>query len=94
MLRRRETVLVVVSLLVLLGMWLERYVIITTTLHHDYLPSSWGLFRPTIYDYLTFLGSIGLFMTAFLLFARVLPLISMSEMRCLLPGAHGPEVGR
>ncbi len=93
-LRRKEPILVVVSLLVLLGMWLERYVIITTTLHHDYLPSSWGLFRPTIYDYLTFLGSIGLFMTAFLLFARLLPLISMSEMRCLLPGAHGPEVGR
>ena len=49
-LRRKESVLVVVSLLVLLGMWLERYMIITTSLSRDYLPSSWGFFKPTIWD--------------------------------------------
>ena len=93
-LRRNQTVLVVVSLLVLLGMWLERFVIIVTSLHRDYLPSSWGMFQPTIFDYLTFFGSIGLFLSAFLLFARLLPMLSMSELRGLLPGAHGPEEGR
>jgi len=93
-LRRRESVLVLVSLAVLLGMWLERYVIIVTSLHRDYLPSAWGLFQPTIFDFLTFFGSIGLFLTMFLLFTRALPLISISEMRGLLPGSHGHEEGR
>lgn len=93
-LRRNQAVLAVVSLLVLLGMWLERYMIILTSLHRDYLPSSWGMFKPTIWDYLTYFGSIGLFMASFLLFARFMPMISMSEMRSMLPEAHGPEVGR
>jgi molybdopterin-containing oxidoreductase family membrane subunit len=93
-LRRNQFTLFVVSLAILVGMWLERYVIITTSLHRDYLPSSWGMFRPTIYDYLTFFGSIGVFLAAFLLFARLLPMISMSEMRALLPGSHGHEEGR
>ncbi len=92
--RRSQWALFVVSLLVLLGMWLERYVIITTTLHHDYLPSSWGLFSPTVYDFLTFFGSIGLFLAAFLLFTRLLPLLSMSELRALLPGSQAHEEGR
>ncbi len=92
--RRSETALAVVSLLVLVGMWLERYMIILTSLHRDYLPSSWGMFKPTVWDYLTYFGSMGLFIVAFLLFARLLPMISMSEVRALLPGAHGPEVGR
>src|SRR5205814_1440191 len=82
-LRRSQLVLVVVSVLVLLGMWLERYMIITTSLHRDYLPSSWGMFRPTIWDYLTLLGSFGLFASAFLVFARLLPMLSMSELRGL-----------
>jgi hypothetical protein len=92
--RRNEAVLVVVSLLVLIGMWLERYMIILTSLHRDYLPSSWGMFKPTLWDYLTYFGSMGLFFVAFLLFARLLPMISMSEVRALLPGTHAPEVGR
>ncbi len=83
-----------VSLVVLLGMWLERYVIITTTLHRDYLPSSWGFFKPTILDYLTFFGSVGLFLTTFLLFTRFLPMLSMAEMRNSLPGSLGHEEGR
>ncbi len=93
-LRRKEWVLVVVSILVLIGMWLERYMIISTSLSRDYLPSSWGFFKPTIWDILTYGGSIGVFLVAFLLFARFLPILSMSETRALLPGAHGPEVGR
>jgi molybdopterin-containing oxidoreductase family membrane subunit len=92
--RRNEWVLVIVSLLVLVGMWLERYMIILTSLHRDFLPSSWGMFKPTLWDYLTYFGSMGLFIVAFLLFARLLPMISMSELRALLPGAHAPEVGR
>src|SRR5262249_40945249 len=59
--RRSQLGLFVVSSVVLLGMWFERYMIITTSLHRDFLPSSWGLFRPTIWDYLTFFGTIGLF---------------------------------
>jgi molybdopterin-containing oxidoreductase family membrane subunit len=92
--RRSEVWLVIVSLVVLLGMWLERFMIITTSLSRDYLPSAWGIFRPTIWDYLTFFGTIGLFLVCFLLFTRLLPMISMSEMRALVPGARGPEVGR
>jgi molybdopterin-containing oxidoreductase family membrane subunit len=93
-LRRKEWVLALVSVAVLIGMWLERYMIITTSLSRDYLPSSWGFFTPTVWDFLTFFGSTGIFMAAFLLFARLAPLLSMSEIRASLPGAHGPEVGR
>jgi molybdopterin-containing oxidoreductase family membrane subunit len=92
--RRNQAVLVIVSILVLLGMWLERYMIITTSLHRDYLPSSWGLFRPTVFDFLTYFGSLGLFGAAFLLFARTLPMLSMSELRGLLPGSRATEEGR
>ena len=93
-LRRNQAVLFTVSLLVLVGMWFERYMIICTSLHRDYLPSSWGLFRPTIWDLLTFFGSIGLFLSMFLLFLRLLPMISISEMRAMLPEAHAREEGR
>jgi molybdopterin-containing oxidoreductase family membrane subunit len=93
-LRRNELVLVAVSLLVLLGMWLERYAIIVTSLHRDYLPSSWGMFQPTIWDFLTLFGSMGLFAAAFLVFARLLPMLSMSELRALLPQSHATEEGR
>lgn len=92
--RRNQVVLLVVSLVVLVGMWLERYVIVITSLHRDYLPSSWGMFFPTIWDYLTFFGSIGIFLVMFLLFIRFLPMISISEMRSLLPGSHAQEEGR
>lgn len=93
-LRRSQLALFGVSVAVLIGMWLERYMIITSSLSEDFLPSSWGFFRPTIWDLLTYFGSLGLFLVAFLLFLRFLPLMSMSETRALLPGARGPEVGR
>ena len=92
--RRNQAVLLAVSYLVLLGMWLERYMIITQSLHRDYLPSSWGMFQPTFWDYAILFGSIGLFFVAFLLFIRLLPMISISEMRALLPGTHAHEEGR
>ncbi len=92
--RRSMPCLFVVSLAVLLGMWLERYLIITTSLSRDYLPSSWGTFRPTIWDFLTFFGSIGLFLCCFLLFLRLLPMISISETKALLPESKATEEGR
>src|SRR5581483_11459595 len=70
--RRSEFVLFTVSVLVLAGMWMERYLLITTTLSRDFLPSSWGMFQPTIYDILTYVGSLGLFIVTFVLFCRYL----------------------
>jgi Ni/Fe-hydrogenase subunit HybB-like protein len=93
-LRRNQAVLLVVSLVVLVGMWFERFMIITSSLSQDFLPSSFGIFKPTIWDILTFAGSIGFFMVPFLLFVRYLPLMSISETQAILPGSHGPPVGR
>jgi Ni/Fe-hydrogenase subunit HybB-like protein len=74
----------VIALIVNVGMWLERYMIVVTSLHRDFLPSSWGTYAPTIWDIATFVGSIGLFFTLFFLFIRVLPMISIAEMRELV----------
>jgi molybdopterin-containing oxidoreductase family membrane subunit len=80
-LRRNLVVMFVVSILVNIGMWFERFNIIVTSLHRDYLPSAWGYFRPTFVDLLTLAGSFGLFLTLFLLFVRFLPMIAMSEVK-------------
>jgi hypothetical protein len=69
------------------GMWIERFVIIVGSLHRDFVPSSWGMYSPTFWDWATFAGTIGLFLTLFFLFIRLLPAISIFEMRTLLPGA-------
>ncbi len=74
-----------VSIVVNVGMWFERFNIIVTSLHRDFLPSSWGYFRPTVFDVLTFAGSLGLFLTLFLLFLRFLPVIAISEVKGVLP---------
>jgi Ni/Fe-hydrogenase subunit HybB-like protein len=89
--RNNVPTLFVVALVVLLGMWLERFVIIITSLQRDFLPSSWGMYAPTFWDWATLLGSIGLFFALLFLFLRLLPAISMSEMRELVPEAeeHG-----
>jgi len=79
------------SLVVNVGMWLERFVIVVTSLHRDFLPSSWGRYAPTIWDFATFFGTIGLFLTLLLLFLRFLPMISIFEMRSLLPAARVDE---
>ena len=77
-----------VSLIVLLGMWLERFVIIITSLHRDFLPSAWGMYGPTFWDWATLAGSIGLFSALMFLFVRFLPMISIFEMRTILPQAE------
>ena len=81
------------SLIVSVGMWLERFVIIVTSLHRDFLPSSLGHLHRHQYDWSMFLGTIGLFLTLFFLFVRVLPAISIFEMRTLVPGAQPKEGG-
>ncbi|MCC7008124.1 MAG: polysulfide reductase NrfD [Acidobacteria bacterium] len=86
-LRRNIAVLFTVSMFVNVGMWLERFVIIVTSLHRDFLPSSWDMYYPTRWDFLTLAGTIGLFVTLMFLFVRVLPMISIFEMRTLLPDA-------
>jgi len=83
--------LFVMSLIVNTGMWLERFIIIVTSLSRDYLPSSWGSFKPTFWDYSTFVGTIGLFVTLIFLFVRFLPMISIFEMRTILPEAKVEE---
>jgi molybdopterin-containing oxidoreductase family membrane subunit len=75
----------VVSLIVLVAMWLERFVIVITSLAQDFLPSSWGIYIPTRWDWATFIGTIGFFAFMFLLFIRVMPMISIAEMKTLLP---------
>jgi hypothetical protein len=79
--------LFVISLIVNVGMWLERFVIIVTSLSRDFLPSSWGRYQPTFWDWSTYLGTIGLFLTLLFLFLRFLPMISIFEMRTILPEA-------
>jgi molybdopterin-containing oxidoreductase family membrane subunit len=81
--RRNVAALFVISLIVQTGMWLERFIIVVTSLHRDFLPSSWGMYYPTRWDWAVYLGSIGLFFTLFLLFIRYLPMISIFEMRGL-----------
>lgn len=76
------------------GMWLERFVIIATSLARDFTPSAWGLFHPTWVDVSMFAGTIGLFFTLFLLFIRFLPMICMFELKALLPGAAPREGGQ
>jgi molybdopterin-containing oxidoreductase family membrane subunit len=74
----------IISIIVNIGMWLERFVIIVTSLHRDFLTSSWHMYYPTFWDFSTFIGSIGLFLCLFLLFIRFLPVISIFEMRELV----------
>jgi len=81
------------------GMWLERFVIVVTSLHRDFLPSSWGMYAGTFWDWSTFIGTIGFFIALIFLFIRFLPMISIFEMRTLVPEAdvHGepqPDPGR
>ncbi|HTQ84748.1 MAG TPA: NrfD/PsrC family molybdoenzyme membrane anchor subunit [Candidatus Solibacter sp.] len=82
--RSNVALLFVISLVVNTGMWLERFVIVVTSLHRDFLPSSWGMYWPTRWDIFTYIGTLGLFFTLFFLFVRYLPLIAISEMRGLV----------
>jgi len=73
-----------IALVVNVGMWLERFVIVVISLHRDFMPSAWGMYIPTRWDWATFIGTMGLFLTLFYLFIRFLPMISISEMRTLV----------
>jgi len=83
--------LFIVSVIVSFGMWFERFIIVVTSLHRDFLPSSWGMYYPTRWDFGMFFGTIGLFISLLFLFLRVLPAISMSEMRELVEETEGEE---
>ena len=76
----------VLSIVVNIGMWFERFVIIVTSLHRDYVPSSWTMFHPTMYDIGEYLFTFGFFFTAFLLFAKFFPVINMAEVKSIIKG--------
>jgi Ni/Fe-hydrogenase subunit HybB-like protein len=84
--RAKVGALFAIAMVVNLGMWLERFVIVVTSLHRDFLPSAWGMYYPTRWDIFTLVGSIGLFLALVFLFIRFLPLISIFEMRELVAG--------
>jgi Ni/Fe-hydrogenase subunit HybB-like protein len=89
--RQNIPALFIVSILINIGMWLERFIIVVTSLHRDYLPSSWGVYIPTFWDWTTFLGTLGLFFALLFLFVRLLPVISIFEMRELVQEQEGEE---
>jgi Ni/Fe-hydrogenase subunit HybB-like protein len=86
--RRSIPAMFVIGVLVNVGMWFERFVIVVTSLSRDFLPSSWGHYVPTVYDVGIFIGSLGLFFSLILLFVRVLPVISLAEIKAVAPGAQ------
>jgi molybdopterin-containing oxidoreductase family membrane subunit len=89
--RRSPLALLIVSLIINVGMWCERFIIVVTSLHRDFLPSSWGMFYPTVWDWTMYAGSIGLFVFLLFPFVRFLPAISIAEMRLLVSGHHRKE---
>lgn len=89
--RTTPWILFIISIISNIGMWLERYVIVVTSLHRDFLPSSWGMYAGTIWDWATYIGTLGLFFTLLFLFLRFLPMISIFEMRTLLPESKVEE---
>jgi molybdopterin-containing oxidoreductase family membrane subunit len=92
--RTTPVIIFILSIFVNIGMWFERFVIVASSLHRDFLPSSWDYFSPTIWDLAGLLGSFGLFFTLFVLFVRFLPMVAISEVKAVLPQAdphHKPE---
>jgi molybdopterin-containing oxidoreductase family membrane subunit len=86
--RQNIPLVFILSLVINVGMWLERFVIIVTSLHRDFLPGSWGMYYPTKFDWSMYIGSIGMFLTLLYLFVRFLPSISIYEVRTLVPRAQ------
>lgn len=82
--RTNVYILFAIALVINVGMWLERFIIVVTSLHRDFLPSSWNMYYPTFWDWSTFAGTIGLFSAMLFLFIRLLPMISLYEMRELI----------
>ena len=95
--RRSIPAMMVIVILVNVGMWFERFVIVVTSLHRDFLPSSWGMFTPTLVDGGILLGSFGLFFTLVILFTKALPVVSIAEIKAVSDGAqpthHGANHG-
>ncbi len=85
--------MLIIAILVNVGMWFERFVIVVTSLHRDFLPSSWGNYIPTIYDIGILVGSFGLFFTLIILFTKTLPVVSMSEVKAMSEGAQPSHNG-
>src|SRR5271168_3846266 len=90
-LRTSPVALFLISGVILVGMWLERFIIVVVSLQRDFLTSSWGMYYPTRWDWMTYIGTIGMFLAAMFLFVRILPMISIFEMRTLLPEAEVKE---
>jgi molybdopterin-containing oxidoreductase family membrane subunit len=86
--RRNIAIMFAVSLFVNIGMWFERYVIVVTSLHRDFLPSSWSMYFPTWWDWGWTFGSFGVFFSLFLLFVRFFPTIAASEVKSVMPEAQ------
>src|SRR4030095_16233 len=86
--RTNLTAMMIICVLVNVGMWFERFVIIVTSLARDFLPSAWVCFTPTRFDYMTLMGSFGLFFTLFLLFCRYLPMVAIAEEKISYAHAH------
>jgi molybdopterin-containing oxidoreductase family membrane subunit len=84
-LRSRPVFIWIIAMFVNVGMWLERFIIVVTSMHRDFLPSAWGMYSGTVWDWATFVGTIGLFLALLFLFIRFLPMISIFEMRTILP---------
>ena len=91
--RRNVKALFTIAIVVNVGMWLERFIIVVTSLHRDYLPSSWGMYAPTRWDWAIYVGTIGLFLALLFLFIRFLPMISIFEMRELVEETSAKPVG-
>jgi len=91
--RNSLVILFIVSITTNIGMWFERFVIVVTSLHRDYLPSSWGDFVPTIWDFGLLIGSFGFFFTGVILFSRFMPVTSMAEVKAVADGAQPSHHG-
>ncbi|WP_061260673.1 NrfD/PsrC family molybdoenzyme membrane anchor subunit [Leptospira interrogans] len=87
-LRTNIPVMFIISIVVNIGMWFERYVIVMTT-HADFLPSSWDMYIPTVYDFMMLIGTFGIFFTLFLLFCRIMPVIAVAEVKTVMPHKDG-----
>jgi molybdopterin-containing oxidoreductase family membrane subunit len=91
--RRSIPLMMVIVILVNVGMWFERFVITVTSLHRDFLPSSWGYFVPTLFDFGLLIGSFGLFFTLVLLFVKAMPVVAISEIKAVADGAQPTHHG-
>jgi molybdopterin-containing oxidoreductase family membrane subunit len=93
-LRRSLTASFIISIFVNIGMWFERFVIIVTSLHRDYLPSSWLMYSPSWVEICMYIGSLGLFFTLFFLFAKFLPVIAVAEVKSIYKTSSEEEIAK